>query len=297
MIIPHTDRLSCGPSPPRCIQMEAKLKYSRFKAASLSKAFKAGTVPQAGPPTTSATAEPAPTFPSPPTASSTLDDENQPRSADTWSNAATPGAVDDDRSKQLGEKRSFPDGDEDEVEGVLFPSTPGSGKGKEVRFAGVGDDDEGIQEGLPAFPVPPVEEDEGLDAPSAPPMVDEDEDEAPAIQPLHPPTPDKPAHVHVAPMPPSDLAPPPQPPTFTSAPPPAPIPSAPAAAPRAAPPAPKPAPPPAKEPWAPVKRDEPLTLQEMEKVQKHAKWAISALNYEDVETAKKELREALRLLG
>ncbi|KAI5476011.1 late endosome to vacuole transport-related protein [Pseudohyphozyma bogoriensis] len=32
-------------------------------------------------------------------------------------------------------------------------------------------------------------------------------------------------------------------------------------------------------------------------IQKHAKWAISALNYEDVETARKELKKALELLG
>lgn len=31
--------------------------------------------------------------------------------------------------------------------------------------------------------------------------------------------------------------------------------------------------------------------------QKHAKWAISALNYEDIDTAKKELRAALALIG
>jgi vacuolar protein sorting-associated protein VTA1 len=31
--------------------------------------------------------------------------------------------------------------------------------------------------------------------------------------------------------------------------------------------------------------------------QKHAKWAISALNFEDVETAVKELRGALQRLG
>ena len=33
------------------------------------------------------------------------------------------------------------------------------------------------------------------------------------------------------------------------------------------------------------------------KAQKHARWAISALNYEDVETAVKELRNALSTLG
>ncbi len=31
--------------------------------------------------------------------------------------------------------------------------------------------------------------------------------------------------------------------------------------------------------------------------QKHAKWAVSALNYEDVATAIKELRKALETLG
>lgn len=33
------------------------------------------------------------------------------------------------------------------------------------------------------------------------------------------------------------------------------------------------------------------------KAQKHARWAISALNYEDMPTAVKELREALKTLG
>ncbi|KAH8924446.1 DUF605-domain-containing protein [Atractiella rhizophila] len=40
-----------------------------------------------------------------------------------------------------------------------------------------------------------------------------------------------------------------------------------------------------------------MTPMEIAKVQKHAKWAISALDYEDFETARKELRNALRMLG
>jgi vacuolar protein sorting-associated protein VTA1 len=40
-------------------------------------------------------------------------------------------------------------------------------------------------------------------------------------------------------------------------------------------------------------RDDESILQ----AQKHAKWAISALNFEDVNTAVKELRIALRTLG
>ncbi|RPA86862.1 DUF605-domain-containing protein [Ascobolus immersus RN42] len=39
------------------------------------------------------------------------------------------------------------------------------------------------------------------------------------------------------------------------------------------------------------------TAEIIAKAQKHAKWAISALNYDDVETAVKELRGALKLLG
>jgi vacuolar protein sorting-associated protein VTA1 len=33
------------------------------------------------------------------------------------------------------------------------------------------------------------------------------------------------------------------------------------------------------------------------KAQKHARWAISALNFEDADTAVKELRAALKTLG
>ena len=33
------------------------------------------------------------------------------------------------------------------------------------------------------------------------------------------------------------------------------------------------------------------------KAQKHARWAISALNFEDAETAVRELRDALKTLG
>ena len=290
--------------------MEAKLKYSRFKAASLSKAFKAGTVPLAGPPATASSSAPTPSFPSAPL-DKTEAEEEQDRHRETWSNAATPGAVEDDREKQLGgsTKSLNAKDEEDDVEGVLFPSTPGR-----VRFAGVGDVDEGIQEELPSFPVPPVEEEDGLDsdAPSAPPAP---LSPPPTTQPLSPVTPEKPPHIQISPLPPSDLPAPPQPPSFPAStppppppvvrapppsvaklPPPAPKPVVAAPAPRAATP---PPPPPVSSAsrWTPVKRDEPLTQAEIEKVQKHAKWAISALNYEDVETAKKELIEALKLLG
>jgi vacuolar protein sorting-associated protein VTA1 len=43
----------------------------------------------------------------------------------------------------------------------------------------------------------------------------------------------------------------------------------------------------------PLKTDEDSIIE----AQKHAKWAISALNFEDVNTAVKELRTALHALG
>lgn len=56
--------------------------------------------------------------------------------------------------------------------------------------------------------------------------------------------------------------------------------------------APRPAPP-------PVVAQRPDTFDPMTvgDIQKHARWAISALNYEDFETARKELRLALAILG
>lgn len=40
-----------------------------------------------------------------------------------------------------------------------------------------------------------------------------------------------------------------------------------------------------------------LNRKETEQVQKHARWAISALEFDDPETAKKELIKALEMLG
>lgn len=54
------------------------------------------------------------------------------------------------------------------------------------------------------------------------------------------------------------------------------------------------APPP---PSAPITVPETLDPSAIAAIQKHAKWAISALNYDDLETARKELRAALVMLG
>ncbi|KAK4167181.1 vacuolar protein sorting-associated protein vts1 [Cladorrhinum sp. PSN259] len=65
----------------------------------------------------------------------------------------------------------------------------------------------------------------------------------------------------------------------------------------ARPSAPPVAPPPAS--YAPVQPSAAVAVDEaaMVNAQKHAKWAISALNFEDVNTAVRELRKALELLG
>ncbi|KAK3329961.1 Vta1 like-domain-containing protein [Apodospora peruviana] len=49
--------------------------------------------------------------------------------------------------------------------------------------------------------------------------------------------------------------------------------------------------------YAPVNTDPAVDEAAMVGAQKHAKWAISALNFEDVSTAVRELRKALELLG
>lgn len=51
-------------------------------------------------------------------------------------------------------------------------------------------------------------------------------------------------------------------------------------------------------PSAPAEPEYPSSLdsKSIERCQKHARWAISALDYEDLETARKELRQALALL-
>jgi vacuolar protein sorting-associated protein VTA1 len=72
-------------------------------------------------------------------------------------------------------------------------------------------------------------------------------------------------------------------------------PTAPAIAPTVPNPARTPYPPPAAP--APTQVGGPVSEMAMAQAQKHAKWAISALNFEDVNTAVKELRAALQSLG
>lgn len=47
----------------------------------------------------------------------------------------------------------------------------------------------------------------------------------------------------------------------------------------------------------PVQVAKEVTPEDMTMAQKHARWAVSALDYEDVETAIKQFRLGLRMLG
>ncbi|KAF4976545.1 hypothetical protein FZEAL_6801 [Fusarium zealandicum] len=101
---------------------------------------------------------------------------------------------------------------------------------------------------------------------------------------------------YIAPPPPQPLSDPSAPLSWSSTPsaaasnPPPAIPPAPVPQPRAPAPAPVPAPAQSVGGFTADRRD-------INQAQKHAKWAISALNFEDVPTAVKELRNALALLG
>jgi vacuolar protein sorting-associated protein VTA1 len=209
--------------------MEAKLKYARFKAASLAKAFKAGVPPQAGPPIIATPADETLAA-----LTQARDEAGAGPSTQTWSAAATPGQVGEEHDLELRSgSEGFPFAGEEA--GATGGRVPLKRKSSKVRF-----------EGLPGDVTPGSDIVSGRTSP--------------------------------------------QPPSFPSPPP------AVVSPPRKA--APAPAPPPPTPPPAPAADSgEPLSLAQIEKIQKHAKWAISALNYEDVDTARSELREALRLLG
>jgi vacuolar protein sorting-associated protein VTA1 len=139
-----------------------------------------------------------------------------------------------------------------------------------------------------SFPPPTIP-----DEPHLPPPPQDFYHQAPP--PIHPPPPQHPTY-H---SPPTSHPPPTQqhlyqaPPTYpqqpTFQPPPQPY----------QPPQQKYIPPPAPVQAPPASRNTPLNTDDMAiaKAQKHARWAISALNFEDAETAVKELRAALQTLG
>jgi vacuolar protein sorting-associated protein VTA1 len=166
---------------------------------------------------------------------------------------------------------------------------------------------------LPSAPLDPYQHDAGFNLPSVPPAFDNDQtmdmDSKPSL--LPPPPSDFPSNLPSPSMPPLQprAVPPVLPPDHTSTPPtPLKGPARASAIPPKAPPSqlgretpdPLVIPSPAldtsaAQEWAPA----PTVVDPIKigNAQKHAKWAISALNYEDIDTAKKELRAALALIG
>ena len=246
-------------------QVSEKITYAKWKATSIAKAFREGKVPTPGP----ANAEP-PLLPA--AAAATV-------AADAHLDAATHDAADTDAAERDEVSRQLLPRQRDEEEFSL-PSAP-------ADFA----TDQGADEERPSLPgVPddmPTSSKDTYDSPSTAEF-----DRPPPANHLAsaPPADDIPAR-------PSQAQPPPQPPSLPPQQPSAPeLPSRPLPLPK--PSAPPSAPAPlasAFDEWQPAPAN--LDPTAIAASQKHAKWAISALNYEDVETAKKELRLALQLIG
>lgn len=149
-------------------------------------------------------------------------------------------------------------------------------------------------------PPPPPPEEYFPQVPSAPAHGDAPPSwpaSAPGMPPEAPPSsgsqiPPQPSP-HIPTKLPPQFAPPPPEPTIPSAAPPPPQPAVPAWT----PPAPVPVPTQQAPPPPAAAAAAPMHYKDLNQAQKHAKWAISALNFEDVPTAVQELRNALAMLG
>ncbi|KAI5451314.1 hypothetical protein NCC49_001909 [Naganishia albida] len=293
-------------------ELEQKQQYARWKAADIAKALKEGRTPTPGPPageenvgtdgeepaasTSGTAASPPSTFPSLPDAPSSPKSEAQaaqlpppppPARQDstqsgTWITVATPGVKDSDDPEDAFHIPSVPTTTDEPRNrrpsaGGLKQERPEGYEKKGVRFAG--------PDGAPLSPSATVVTLDSYIAPDAPPSsaFEEPEDTqskegSPRGSPLSgdtPETSEEPPTIHL-PSTPAFV------PASQST-----LPSAPTTPAR-----PQPA------PSAPVEPHYPDSLdsKSIEKCQKHARWAISALDYEDLETARKELRQALALL-
>lgn len=214
-----------------------------------------------------------------------------------WSTVATPGVADEEgREKRFDLNRPSPP----------TPSAPPldqearspSGDRKNVRFAG--------PDGAPLSPAHTHMTFDSYDAPTAPPPTTyaDSPTEPKALgngngnsqnsSSSDPSTQSSSSRTNGSgpqqpPVPPSLTLPPPPPPSLASAP-------------SVPPPVPQPnglglSSPPPSAPPAPAVSAAPPTRKQLEQTQKHAKWAISALEFDDVETARAELRKALATIG
>lgn len=296
-------------------QNRDKIKYGKWKAADIAKAFREGRTPVPGPAGGLSPEEEEKVDPS------KVSKEEEKELSRELAALGTPAGLPTDESTTtakapLGSDEA-PEADDDEPESYPFPQHPTTLPSAPSAF--------------PSFPSGPFAPSAPSDDDAPPDFndVEEEEDEDPApTPPSHAATPAPPSFLNSAsssrstsPLQPSGsvtpqipethqtrvLHPPPAhdnslPPAFASAvfppaaapslsPAPPPLPSV-----YAAPPPLPPAPVSVAVAPAPIPVDG-FGILTVGKVQKHARWAISALDYEDWETARKELRAALAMLG
>ncbi|GAA5879598.1 hypothetical protein JCM1840_003328 [Sporobolomyces johnsonii] len=264
-----------------------KIKYSKWKATDIAKAFREGRAPVPGP------------------AGGLREGEE----------AAGTRHLTAEEAKELSKELAALGTDDERKERVEMGGlTPAESKRGASTSLSTEDDEAASHDEAASYPFPR----QPTELPSVPPSAPDFIDEGPSrsVTPSFPSfldTPQTSSHTlsgqsyiptspaHVESHQTSNLAPPAahlssEPPAFPSAV----FPSAPSLPPQ--PPQPPaghghsvvPPPPPA----APVEtQQDNFDPAEVAKMQKHARWAISALNYEDYETARKELRLALAMLG
>lgn len=286
--------------------MTERIKYSKWKAADIAKAFREGRTPVPGPagglPPAEEEAPAENTEVTPEEAKELARELSELGTADEQGDAIVSPA-------QSARSATVPSSTNDEPDSYPFPQHPTTLPSAPPSFDEFPVADEEEQPVTPAFPsflntpttVPgedgssSASSDLPLASPSFGGPLSPGADQLPHE--LPPPTPSilPPTHQTQTLAPPGPHA-PSAPPAFPAAvfpsapplPPPAPI--AASSGPPPLPPAPV-----AALPTAPTPTElDPMVIA---KIQKHAKWAISALNYDDLETARKELRLALDILG
>ncbi|GAA5855723.1 hypothetical protein JCM8547_001658 [Rhodosporidiobolus lusitaniae] len=279
-----------------------KMKYGKWKAADIAKAFREGRTPTPGPAGGLSAEEEA----APETSRVTADEAKELsrefaalEAEAKREEAETPGSSAPASAGEAG------GGDEGEVEDYPFPQQP-------ITLPSVppsAPDFSSSSSPSVATDAPPdfidsePEQDEAEDSsrshaqtPTVPSFLDTPVDSStrpsstvPTVPETHQTSTLHPPHTHLPSEPPAFPSAVFPPPAASSAPPlPPALPSQPQLQAFAPPP-----------PTAPVAVDanESYDVATVAKVQKHAKWAISALDYEDWETARRELRSALRMLG
>lgn len=249
--------------------MNEKITYAKWKASSIAKAFREGRTPTPGPANAPIVEPSSPSLPSAPTDSEMqhYNDSSEDVSRQLLGSPKQPSTEQHIQNDNIADP--FKEQDEDDMLDSRFalPPAPNDDPGSPPRTL----------PSVPDIPTSPSLSSRNGQHPSAPPDLPDFSSFS---------NEDNPSSSLPAPSLPS------QPPSSRQ-------PAAPAVPRASAPVLPQPSQPynrqAVQEEWHP----EPSTVDPVtiEKAQKHAKWAISALNYEDLETARLELKKALSLLG